>query len=129
MGHLGDSKVIKVVIALSVAVLVAGGVWIYSIVTAINSVDFSGPDVGNNHSQMLACTGAQMAVKQRLTGGARAVFPHCGSVPVVGNDREFIVRSYFDLADPSGVIRRHPTVVNVTHRPDDQWLTLITKMD
>ena len=123
---------IKVLIALSVAVLVlvAGGVWIYySIATAINSVDLSGPDVGNNHSQMLACTGAQMAVKQRLTGGARAVFPHCGSVPVVGNDREFIVRSYFDLADPSGVIRRHPTVVNVTHRPDDQWLTLITKMD
>lgn len=119
----------KVLLILLFAILVAGGYFAYQLMNAMSSLDVSGPDVGNNERQLLACTGAQMAVKQRLTFASQAIFPFCSSVPVIGTDNDFIVQSFFDLADSSGIKRRHSFSVNAKRRPDGNWQTLITRLD
>jgi hypothetical protein len=93
---------------------------------ATEALEITGPNAENSEDQLLACTAAQSAIKGRLA--TRAVFPFCSGVPVIGSGPEFIINSFFDLPDPSGIKRRHNFTV-IVKRSDGYLATRISKLD
>ena len=91
---------------------------------ATEALKITGPDAGNSNDQLLACTAAQLTIKERVTTSA-AIFPFCSGVPVVGSGPRFVVSSFFDLPDSSGIKRRHNFTVNVEDRANG----FISKLD
>src|SRR5262245_50488090 len=97
----------KVYLALFLIVIGLGvaSYWFISRTTyAMAALELTGPDQGNSNDQLLACTAAQSAVKERFHG--TAIFPFCSGVPVNGSGPRFVVSSFFELADSSGIKRR-----------------------
>lgn len=79
----------------------------------------------------LACTAAQMAVKERLARPTAASFPYCSDWPGhvrAESPHSWIVTSWFDMADPSGIIRQRSYQVLVERGDDGNWRTFIHKM-
>jgi hypothetical protein len=108
-----------------IGLAVASYYFISRVTDAMAALELTGPDQGNSNDQLLACTAAQSAVKERFHG--TAIFPFCSGVPVKGSGPRFVVSSFFELAD-SGIKRRQNFTVTVEKRPG-VFLTSIPKWD
>jgi hypothetical protein len=118
----------KIILAFAVLIGLAVASYYFNSRTtdAMAALELTGPDQGNSNDQLLACTAAQSIVKERFHG--TVIFPFCSGVPVKGFGPRFVVSSFFELADSSGIKRRQNFTVTVEKQPGG-FLTSIPKWD
>lgn len=82
----------------------------------------------------LACYAAQHVIRERLASAAQAKFPSCiqypGHVTTEAPDRRWIVHSWVELPDPSGIYRQRGFTVAVDYLPETrQFRTFIMRLN
>ena len=75
----------------------------------------SAPEPEKSDPKRLACFAAQMAVKGKIAAPEKARFPSCLQAAGVQAETtdSYVVRSYFEIPDASGIYRQHAYEVSV----------------